>query len=129
MGGWVALCATAIMFYYSVVAGWCLRYLCASLDRRADGASSEALWERFAGTLAAGADPRRSRSHLGVAVVWFGVRGIERVAKVLIPTLFVLVVVLAIRAVTLPGAGARARVPVHTRLGGPGAARASGSRR
>jgi NSS family neurotransmitter:Na+ symporter len=36
--------------------------------------------------------------------VWFGVRGIERVAKILIPTLFVLVVVLAIRAVTLPGA-------------------------
>ena len=39
-------------------------------------------------------------------MVWFGVRGIERVAKVLIPTLFLLVIALAIRAVTLPGASA-----------------------
>ena len=26
MGGFVALCATAIMFYYSVVTGWCFRF-------------------------------------------------------------------------------------------------------
>lgn len=39
-----------------------------------------------------------------IAVVWKGVRGIEKVAKVLIPTLVVLVVILTIRAVTLPGA-------------------------
>ena len=44
------------------------------------------------------------RLSLAVAVVWFGVRGIERVAKLLIPSLAVLVVILAIRAVTLPGA-------------------------
>jgi neurotransmitter:Na+ symporter, NSS family len=37
-------------------------------------------------------------------VVARGVRGIETAAKVLIPSLFVLVVALAIRAVTLPGA-------------------------
>ena len=41
-----------------------------------------------------------------VAVVWFGVRGIERIAKLLIPLLALLVVVLALRAVTLPGAAA-----------------------
>jgi len=35
-----------------------------------------------------------------------GVRGIERAARVLMPTLIVLVIVLAIRAVTLPGASA-----------------------
>ncbi|MCB1036878.1 MAG: sodium-dependent transporter, partial [Acidobacteria bacterium] len=43
---------------------------------------------------------------LAAVVVWFGVRGIERVAKILIPTLFVLVIILAARAVTLPGATA-----------------------
>ena len=43
---------------------------------------------------------------MAALVVYFGVRGIERVAKVLIPTLLVLVVILAIRAVTLPGAAA-----------------------
>ena len=31
MGAWVALCATAIMFYYAVVTGWCFRYLAAAL--------------------------------------------------------------------------------------------------
>jgi NSS family neurotransmitter:Na+ symporter len=41
---------------------------------------------------------------LGVWVVARGVRGIEAAARVLMPTLIVMVVVLAIRAVTLPGA-------------------------
>jgi neurotransmitter:Na+ symporter, NSS family len=43
---------------------------------------------------------------MGVFVVSRGVRGIEAAARVLIPTLVVLVVILAIRAVTLPGATA-----------------------
>ena len=33
MGAWVAFTATAIMFYYSVVMGWTLRYLWGSLSR------------------------------------------------------------------------------------------------
>ncbi len=104
MGGWAALCAVAIGFYYSVVAGWCLRYLAASVTGSLTVAgSSQELWDSFAGT------PSALITHfmaLGIsaAVVWFGVRGIERVAKVLIPSLFVLVLILAIRAVTLPGA-------------------------
>ncbi len=104
MGGFVALCASAIMFYYSVVTGWCFRYLAAALQGglSAEG-EAEALWASFAGT------PRALPTHLlglglGVAVVWFGVRGIERVAKVLIPSLAIMVVILAVRAVTLPGA-------------------------
>ncbi|MEM7583925.1 MAG: sodium-dependent transporter [Acidobacteriota bacterium] len=104
MGGFVAICASAIMFYYSVVTGWCFRFLAASvsggLKNQGDG---EALWNSFAGT------PKAIFTHvlalgLGIAVVWFGVRGIERVAKILIPSLAVMVVILAVRAVTLPGA-------------------------
>jgi NSS family neurotransmitter:Na+ symporter len=103
MGGWVALCATAIMCYYSVVAGWCLRYLAGSVTGsvRADTAAS--LWDSFSGSWAA-VGPHLLAMAIATAVVWYGVRGIERVARILIPTLFVLVVVLAIRAVTLPGA-------------------------
>jgi NSS family neurotransmitter:Na+ symporter len=106
MGAFVAICATAIMFYYSVVTGWCFRYLAASVaGQLGEEGSAEALWTSFAGT------PRSLITHflalgLGVVVVWFGVRGIERVAKVLIPTLAVMVVILAVRAVTLPGAEA-----------------------
>ncbi|MEM9291464.1 MAG: sodium-dependent transporter [Acidobacteriota bacterium] len=105
MGGWVALCATAIMFYYSVVAGWCLRYLWASLSGELAATESQSFWDGFAYT------PQAVVTHvlamlLAASVVWFGVRGIEKVARILIPTLFVLVVILAIRAVTLPGAEA-----------------------
>ncbi len=103
MGGWVAFCAAAIMFYYSVVAGWCLRYLGAAVLGQLRGDESEAFWSAYAGSGSAWLTHVIALS-LAVAVVWFGVRGIERVAKVLIPSLFVLVVVLAIRAVTLPGA-------------------------
>ena len=104
MGGFVAVCATGIMFYYSVVTGWCLRFLAASVTGGlADSDSSRQLWESFAGT------PQSLLTHvlaigLGVGVVWFGVRGIERAARVLIPTLVLMVMILAVRAVTLPGA-------------------------
>ncbi len=105
MGGWVALCATAIMFYYSVVAGWCLRYCFAALRGELTGADPARFWESYAGTYEAFFTHAAALS-LAVVVVWFGVRGIEQVAKVLIPLLVVLVVVLAVRAVTLPGAAA-----------------------
>lgn len=104
MGAFVALCATCIMFYYSVVTGWCFRFLAASLSGGlADGEASKALWESYAGT------PQSLITHalaiiLGVCVVWFGVRGIEKVAQVLIPSLVLMVLILAVRAVTLPGA-------------------------
>jgi len=105
MGGWVALCATAIMFYYSVVAGWCLRFLWGSATGEVNRVGSQQLWENYAGSGAAFWTHALALS-MAAAVVWFGVRGIERVTKIVIPTLLVLVVVLAIRAVTLPGASA-----------------------
>ncbi|MCL7971817.1 MAG: sodium-dependent transporter [marine benthic group bacterium] len=108
MGAWVAFTATAIMFYYSVVMGWTIRYLWGSLTRGIPMTSPEAataFWEGYAGSGAAVVTHGMAMG-LGVAVVAFGVRGIERAARVLIPTLFVLVIVLAIRAVTLPGAEA-----------------------
>lgn len=104
MGGFVALCATAIMFYYSVVTGWCFRFLAASVaGQLSESGSGQALWDSFAGESVSVATHFLALG-LGAAVVWFGVKGIERIAKILIPTLVGLVVILAIRAVTLPGA-------------------------
>jgi SNF family Na+-dependent transporter len=104
MGAWIAFTATAIMFYYSVVAGWTFRYFWAALTGELESEIPGALWSRFAESgwsvlthaLAMG---------IGVLVVARGVRGIERAAGFLIPSLFVLVILLAARAVTLPGAG------------------------
>ena len=106
MGAWVAFTATAIMFYYSVVMGWTIRYLWGALTRGIPMTSPEAataFWDGYVGSGAA-VMTHAIAMGLGVAVVAFGVRGIEKAARILIPSLFVLVVVLAIRAVTLPGA-------------------------
>ena len=108
MGAWVAFTATAIMFYYSVVMGWTLRYLWASISRGVPMTSPEAatsFWEGFVGTPSAVLFHALAMT-LGVWVVARGIQGIERAVRLLIPGLFVLVIVLAIRAVTLPGAGA-----------------------
>jgi len=108
MGAWVAFTATAIMFYYSVVMGWTLRYLLGSLTAGIPTTSPEAaraFWDGYVGSGFAVGTHVVAIS-LGVAVVAKGVAGIERAARFLIPSLLVLLVVLAIRAVTLPGAEA-----------------------
>ena len=102
MGAWVAWVAIAIMFYYAVVAGWTIRYSVAAILGQLGGEPG-ALWDSFAWSpsvvlyqgIAFG---------FGVLVVARGVRGIEAATKILIPSLFLLVVILAIRALTLPGA-------------------------
>jgi NSS family neurotransmitter:Na+ symporter len=103
MGAWVALVATAIMFYYSVVMGWTIRFFVGTLTGAVPGDTPSAFWDGFHST------PAAVLTHvvamgMGVFVVSKGVRGIEAAAKVLIPSLIALVVLLAIRAVTLPGA-------------------------
>ncbi len=106
MGAWVAFTATAIMFYYSVVMGWTLRYLWGAVTGGIPMNSPEAAtayWEGFAGSWTAVLTHALALG-LGVFVVSRGVRGIERAARVLIPGLFLLIIVLAARAVTLPGA-------------------------
>ena len=104
MGAWAALCAGLIGAYYTAVSGWCLRYLAAATTGELAGpGAAEALWNRFNSTPSALAMQLLALG-ICVTVVWFGVRGIERVAKVLIPTLLLLVIALTIRAVTLPGA-------------------------
>ncbi len=102
MGAFIAFVATAIMFYYSVVAGWTLRYIVASVIGEIPRAEPGAFWVAYTDSwwpvLTHGV-----AMGCGVLVVARGVRAIERVAKVLMPALIVLVVALAIRAVTLPG--------------------------
>lgn len=108
MGAWVAFTATAIMFYYSVVMGWTLRYLWGSLSQGIPMTSPEAamtFWEGYVGSTTAVLTHAIAMG-LGVFVVARGVKGIERAARILIPGLLILVLVLTVRAVTLPGAAA-----------------------
>lgn len=105
-GAFVALCCTAIMFYYAVVTGWCLYYFFRHSLIGLEAASVQGDWEQFAGSgwallfLAAAIS-------IAAGVVLLGVRrGIERVCRVLVPSLFVLLAIAAVRALLLPGAAA-----------------------
>ena len=103
MGAWVAFVATAIMFYYSVVMGWTIRFFVASISGEIPSAVPDAFWNGY------NSSGQALLTHLvamalGLFVVSRGVKGIEKAAKILIPSLILLVVVLAIKALTLPGA-------------------------
>jgi NSS family neurotransmitter:Na+ symporter len=103
MGAWVAFTAIAIMFYYAVVAGWTIRYSLAALRGEIPGPEPGALWASFAWSPSVIVFQGLALL-AGVLVVARGVRGIETATRILMPSLILLVIVLAVRAVTLPGA-------------------------
>jgi len=123
LGGFVALVATAIMFYYSVVAGWCLYYLLHTLTTSLPTSTdqAQAVWD----TLQGGSAPivcHLVAITLCALAAWRGVHSIQRVNQVLIPTLLLIVVGSAIWALTLPGASRGAGflfTPEWTMLGRP----------
>ena len=101
------LAAACILSFYCVVGGWSVKYLADSCvlafsDPQADYAASFGAfisnpWKPLAYTLL----------FLGLtgSIIVFGVRnGIERMSKVMIPMLFIIIVLVVIRSLTLPGA-------------------------
>lgn len=100
--------STIILGFYSVIAGWCLQYLFASImgHLNGDAAYVNEYFQKFS------SDPIEPTiwtivfiilTHL---VVVRGVRkGIEKVSNILMPTLFVLLIVIVIASCTLPDAG------------------------
>ncbi len=106
MGGFVGLVATAIMFYYAVVAGWCLRYFSTALTGQLlEVTDHTADWTAF---ISSGWLPvlfHVLAITIGAAIIRKGVvRGIEKANRIIIPALLGLIVVSAVRAITLPGA-------------------------
>ena len=104
VGGLFILIGFVILSYYSVVAGWALRYFVGSFT----GAYT-ADPEGYFLDIAVGLDAALFHALFMIAViaiVAFGIqRGIELAVKVLVPAIIVLIVGLAIYAATLPGVG------------------------
>jgi NSS family neurotransmitter:Na+ symporter len=105
MGAFVGFVATAIMFYYSVVAGWCVYYLIKMTIEPLplSNAAAQGIWDGFQG----GGFPVAFHAFamgLGAVVVWNGIRSIERANHVLIPALLLIVVISLGRTLTLDGA-------------------------
>lgn len=104
MGGFVALITAGIMFYYSVVTGWCLYYLIGSATGAVCGTTGPEYWHAFSGSWSALASHAVTVVLAGL-IVGAGVRlGIEVSSKVMIPVLALILVYAAVRALCLPGA-------------------------
>ncbi|MFQ5876373.1 MAG: sodium-dependent transporter [Acidobacteriota bacterium] len=110
VGGLGVLTGFVILGYYTVVAGWTIRYffrcLGWSLAGYAPGASSSEAFGAFVAS--GGVQILLSAVFMGftMSVIYAGVGGgIERVARQLMPVLFGILVLLLISALTMDGAG------------------------
>ncbi len=109
VGALGVLAGAGILSFYSVIAGWAVGYIWFTLTGAVGGSPDEI--SRFFGEFTANGALSALLALLVIGttarVLLGGVRaGIERVTKALMPLLLLLLVGLAIRAVTLPGAGA-----------------------
>jgi neurotransmitter:Na+ symporter, NSS family len=104
MGGFVAVTCVMILFYYSVVTGWTLKYFLAAVTGQLHGVAPGDYWNGF---IDSGWQPvlfHVLAASAGALIIQRGVvRGIERANRVLIPALFFLLLVAAVRAVSLAG--------------------------
>src|SRR5690606_36245616 len=103
------MAGVGILSFYSVVAGWTIAYIWFTATGAVAG-SQEAIGGYFTSFVS---NPTATIGLtflvLGItaAIILGGVRGgIERATKIMMPALFILLIVLAIRAATLPGAEA-----------------------
>jgi NSS family neurotransmitter:Na+ symporter len=104
MGGFVALCTMAIMFYYSVVTGWAFRYFIVTVSGKLSSVNHAEVWSQFISS------NQPILFHLlalliGSFIIYQGIsRGLEKAIRILMPTLIILLFIGIGRALTLPSA-------------------------
>ena len=107
VGGMGILCGVGILSFYSVIAGWTLAYIFYSLTGAVSGTEQQIA--DFFNRFTANGPLNVFLTFLFIAgtaaAILGGVRsGIERATKIMMPALFVILVLLAGYALTLPGA-------------------------
>ena len=100
--------AFMILAFYGVVAGWTLEYLFKALTNSFVGKNPADLEGMFGGFISQLAKPIFWQFIFMALTCWIvlaGIKGgIEKASKMLMPLLLVIIIILDIRAVTLPGA-------------------------
>jgi neurotransmitter:Na+ symporter, NSS family len=100
--------AFMILAFYSTVAGWTLEYLYLAIANGFADKTSDELGTMFTDFHTSGLLPvfwQLVFMLLTAWIVWNGVKnGIEKYAKILMPVLLIIIIIIAIRSVTLPGA-------------------------
>ena len=110
VGGWGVLAGFILLSYYTVIAGWSLYYFTKTVGWTAGGypagmAASELFGEQALNT------PLQLILSLGfsaatIGVVYFGVsKGIEKVARIFLPILFGILLLMLVSALQMDGAG------------------------
>ncbi len=99
--------AFLILAFYGVVAGWTLEYIVSATLNKFAGLSAEGVESYFVDFIS---DPIKPIvwQLIVMAVTSFVVasgveKGIEKIAKILVPLLLLIIIILDIRAITLPG--------------------------
>jgi neurotransmitter:Na+ symporter, NSS family len=109
IGGWVCVITVTLIFsYYVVIFGWTLDYVVKSVMNVFAGKTPEQVGMIFQNTTSAVFLPI-VYTLIALAMTAFIVlrgieNGIEKSSKILMPVLFLLLIVLLVRALTLPGA-------------------------
>lgn len=105
---WIALLSVVLLLgFYFVVTGWCFYYMMEAMSNTFAGMDATALEAHFT-TFSGDASHMILYAVIAImmtaAVLWFDVnKGIERLSKVLMPLLFVMLIVMAIHMVFLDG--------------------------
>lgn len=105
MGAFVTICTMAIMFYYSVVCGWALKYFISSAMGSLSNINHEHFWNSFTSSQIQPLIFHLIALSFASVIIYKGIQnGIERANKILLPSLLVLLILGAIRSLTLPNA-------------------------
>ena len=109
-GVWGVLCAFLLLSYYTVIAGWSLYYFARtaawSVGGYPVGLATGDLFSAQVGNASLQLALSLGFSLATIGVVWFGVRnGIERLARVSLPILFGILLLLLVSALGMSGSG------------------------
>lgn len=108
MGGFMAVVTVGILFYYTVICGWAIRYFVYAVSGKFSSGvgrkQTQQMWDDFVGNPAQTLLFHVVAALLVGFVVLRGLKGgLEKVLNITVPMLFVVLVLLAIRAMTLTG--------------------------
>jgi NSS family neurotransmitter:Na+ symporter len=102
--GWLQIINLAIIwFYYAVLVGWCLSYIFFSLKGSYFGVNSESFFSSYLGSFV---------PLIAAFIIWAmsfpilagGIKRHEKFTLITLPLTWVFLLILAVRAITLPGA-------------------------
>ncbi|PTX59071.1 NSS family neurotransmitter:Na+ symporter [Melghirimyces profundicolus] len=113
LGWWQSLIAFLISGYYMVILGWALSYTYYSFGTQWGSETQTFFLEKYLGAADFGSFTPQLKVLIPVVLLWAFVyyvmrqqahRGIEKLARILMPLLVIMLVIITIRGVTLPGA-------------------------